>query len=283
MIEKRAYAKINLSLEVLGKRSDGYHDIASVMQLVSLHDTLTLAPAGELRLVCDNLPGECQNNLVMRAARSLLHSQGVNKGARITLHKAIPISSGLAGGSSDAAATLLGLCELWGVKPPKQELLGLASGLGSDVPFFLNGPTALVEGRGERITPIASPSPMWVVLVCPFYNLPDKTRHLYEKLAAGDITGGSTTQRLVSSLQQGRYPGSGLLRNAFERASFAVFEGLDALKQKMEQAGVGSVHLSGSGPTLYSLFPGTEHEQAQTVYHVLRAAGLNSFLVSTLL
>ena len=149
-----AYAKINLCLEIIGKREDNYHNIVSVMQLVDLSDMLTFFEGDELTLACDNvrLAEEGDGNLILKTARLLQEAGGVQRGAHIELEKRIPLAAGLGGGSSDAAAALRGLSELWGLRAGREDLMNLAIQLGSDVPFFLAGPTALVEGRGERVT-----------------------------------------------------------------------------------------------------------------------------------
>ena len=152
-------AKVNLTLEVLGKRDDGYHEIASVMQAVSLFDTLTLSLAEDVQLIADVPELGTRDNLVYRAAELIKRVKRVDEGVEIRLNKGIPIAAGMGGGSSDAAATLLGLNLLWGLSLDTKELEGLAAQLGSDVPFFLSGGSALAEGRGERITPLPAPRP----------------------------------------------------------------------------------------------------------------------------
>ncbi len=279
MIQRNAYAKINLCLEVIARRDDGYHDIISVMQLVDLHDTLTFTHADDLTVECDDptLAGG-ETNLVWRAARLLQESAGVAAGARIELHKRIPTSAGLAGGSSDAAATLLGLCELWDLKLSKGELRYLASRLGSDVPFFLNGPTALVEGRGERVTHLPATLPGWAVLVCQPYHLPNKTQRLYASLKKQDMTDGNTTQQLVHTILREEFPRADLLHNSFQRVAFAMFAGLDQTAQIMLKSSGRDAHLSGSGPTLFTLFTAAQRSRAQATYDTLHAQGLNTYL-----
>src|SRR5215203_82194 len=202
-ITRLAYAKLNLCLEIIGRRDDNYHEITSVIQAVDLHDTLTLVPAddGILTLECDDptLAAEGESNLVLKAAHLLQNTAGTNSGARITLHKEIPMSAGVGGGSSDAAAALLGLTELWNLRISKSDLNEMAAALGSDVPFFLEGPTALVEGRGERVTRIPPPPPGWVVLVSPRYDLKNKTKQLFSYLASTDHSEGIVTHRLIAA------------------------------------------------------------------------------------
>ena len=140
----KARAKVNLTLEVLGRREDGYHDIASIIQTIDLCDTLSLEPADSILFECDKPELQSQDNLALKAAYLLKASTGYDGGARITLLKGIPVSAGLGGGSSDAAATLTGLNTFWGLGLPLDELIPLAAQLGSDVPFFLHGGTAMV-------------------------------------------------------------------------------------------------------------------------------------------
>lgn len=174
-IIRNAHAKINLTLEVLGLRPDGFHEIRSVMQMISLCDTLTFEKdaSGMLTLTGgtdDASPGE--NNLVLRAARALQANMKTKHGARIHLEKRIPVGAGLGGGSSDAAATLKALNALWGAHSSEKQLLQIAASLGSDIPFFLSKGSALVTGRGETITPVSPLPEMRIVVAKPFESLP---------------------------------------------------------------------------------------------------------------
>ncbi len=184
-----APAKLNLFLEVLQRRADGYHDIESLMVTVDLCDTLTFenAPSGRIELVCDDpsLPTG-SDNLVVRAAELLQANSpaGSNLGARITLTKVIPAQAGLAGGSSDAAATLAGLSRLWGLNLPPDQLDALAAAIGSDVTFFRHGPCALCRGRGERVEPLALPGVFHFVLVCPPVGV--ATARVYREVVVPD-------------------------------------------------------------------------------------------------
>lgn len=283
MLELPAYAKINLGLEVMGKRPDGYHNLVSVMQLVDLHDTLTFSPADGIALFSDDpaMLAEGDNNLVLRAAHLLRQTYGSDKGAHITLDKRIPSAAGLGGGSSDAAATLLGLSRLWGLDLSREELSRLGSTLGSDVPFFFAEPTALVEGRGEQVTPLAPPPAFWAVLVSQSYNIPGKTRQLYASLALEDLGDGSRVHEVLSVLQQGGDISSIPLFNSFEPAAFQVFPGLERVRGQMLAAGAPNVHLSGSGPTLYTLYPHSATSEAQRLYNTLVDNGLNVYLVES--
>ena len=166
-LEIRAPAKVNLFLEVLAKRPDGYHDIETLMVAVNIFDTLKFREdsSGDIRLAC-NRPelSTGPDNLVVRAAALLKRQTGCEKGARIRLVKRIPLAAGLAGGSSDAAVTLIGLNRLWKLQLSPKQLMSLATELGSDVAFFFSTPAAWCTGRGERVTRLRLGKPLWFVL-----------------------------------------------------------------------------------------------------------------------
>ena len=163
----RAPAKINLALEILGRRPDGFHEIASVIQAVGLYDELRVAPAETLRFTCDRSALASADNLVVRAARALQNATGCRRGTELRLYKGIPVAAGLGGGSSDAAAALVLLNRHWHLGLTLGELSRIGATLGSDIPFFLTGPTAVVSGRGERVELLPPPPLGWVVLVRP--------------------------------------------------------------------------------------------------------------------
>ncbi len=261
-----AYAKINLSLEILGRRPDGYHNITSVMQTISLGDTLVVdaAPDGTILVETDvpELAQAPQDNLIWRAARILQQARRVQAGARIRLTKRVPLAAGLGGGSSDAAMTLRALDALWELGLSEGELLNAAALLGSDVPFFLRGGTALVEGKGDQITPLRPLSPCGIVLITPDMVVPDKTKTLYTTLRTHELSNGLLTQHLVASLSRGEVPTPSLLYNGFEDAAFRVFTELDLLQQTVIDAGGEFVRLSGSGPSMFILYPTVEEAVA---------------------
>ncbi|HEY2154796.1 MAG TPA: 4-(cytidine 5'-diphospho)-2-C-methyl-D-erythritol kinase [Isosphaeraceae bacterium] len=169
-VEALAPAKLNLFLEIHGRRDDGYHDLESLMVAVDLHDTLTFAddPSGRITLRCDDptLPTG-RDNLVVKASKALKAASGTDRGATIELRKAIPAQAGLAGGSSDAASTLAALDLLWDLQMPPDQLDALAGTIGSDVAFFRHGPAAVCRGKGDVVEPRALPGDLTFVLVCP--------------------------------------------------------------------------------------------------------------------
>lgn len=274
-----AYAKINLTLEVLRRRPDGYHDIASVMQTIDLSDTLSFAVAPDLQFYCDQPTLVTADNLVVKAMELLQAETSFPKGAMVRLTKNIPVAAGLGGGSSDAAATLQGLNELWGLHFPMSRLLALAQKLGSDVPFFLYGGTALAQGRGEKLTPLPPLPQTWVVLAVPPFVIEGKTKRLYQSLREGHFSQGVATQRLVRHLDREGCLESALLYNSFEKVVYELYPWLEDYRQRFLDAGAPRVHLTGSGPTLFALVPG--ELEGQALRQRLEAQGLRSYLVPT--
>lgn len=270
-------AKINLTLEVLGRYPDGYHRIATVIQAISLADTLTMEPAGDLSFHYDQPGLSGDDNLVVRAARRLKEITGYQGGARIYLAKGIPEAAGLGGGSSDAAAALKGLNLLWQLDLPENRLQELGAGLGSDVPFFLEGSTALAEARGEQVTPLPIPATFWLVLLRPPIILPQKTRRLYAALTPGHYTNGERTMALAKTLRAGHRLSEEMLYNTFEQVAPGLFTGLGEYRRRFREAGAGRVHLAGSGPTLFALFE--DRKRAEEV--LARLDGVEAYLAHT--
>jgi len=181
-VEEKAYAKINLFLEVTDKRPDGYHNLVSVMQSLDLHDTLTILPGKSGIVLETNMPGvpTDDSNLVVKAAKLLMSECGINQPLHIKLQKKIPMGAGLGGGSSNAAATLHGLNRLFGLDIPLPKLLKMGQTLGADVPFCLLGGTALAEGIGEKLTPLKPHPPCYIMLACPPIHV--STKEIFNKL-----------------------------------------------------------------------------------------------------
>jgi len=280
MLTVYAPAKINLVLEVLGKHND-YHLISSIVQSIDLFDVLNFQPDEEICFECDE-PSLKRNNLVTQAATLLKESKKCSLGARIELRKHIPWGVGLGGGSSDAAATLLALNKLWELGLALPQLVQLASELGSDVPFFIYRGIALVEGRGEKITPLPSlPLTFFVLLVPPLLKIPGKTRRMYDNLSTAHYTRGQFVRRTLSSLKQGRLIDHCPMFNVFEEIAFAVVPGLDKYRKALEEAGVAKVYLTGSGPCLFALF--STEEEARKLFSRIKKQGLECYLASSLL
>ncbi len=251
-LESNAYAKLNLTLEALGRRDDGYHDVVSVIQTVDLHDTLTFERADGLELTCDVPELAGCGNLALRAARLLREHTGVSDGARIAITKRIPVAAGLGGGSSDAAATLVALNRLWRLGLSTGELSALAARLGSDVPFLLRGGTAMVSGRGERVDQLPPADLEWFVIACPGIQVPDKTASLYGRLGPSNFTRGALTRRLAARIRGGGDVPPQFLFNVFDDVAFDAFPGLRDCWDAMHALGAREVHVAGSGPSLFA-------------------------------
>ena len=255
----RTSAKVNLALEVLGKRDDGYHEIATVLQAVDLFDRLTVDPAETLSLQTDDpqLPTD-EGNLVMRAARLLQKAAGVDRGARLLLHKRIPVAAGLGGGSSDAAAALTGLNGLWGLRWPRPRLQELAVELGMDVPFFLGTGRAVARGRGERLATLPGGGGYALVLVNP--RTPLSTKEVYGRVPAGWHEEPAGTERVIEALRR-RNPGvlADALTNNLERVVEPVLPVIGRMKAALLAAGALGAIMSGSGPTVFGLARSLDH------------------------
>jgi 4-diphosphocytidyl-2-C-methyl-D-erythritol kinase len=218
---------------------------------------------------------------VAKAVSLLQKTTSVAKGVKIEVTKNITLVAGLGGDSSDAAAILRGLNELWELELDGNELTELATQLGSDVPFFLYGGTALMAGRGEIITPLPPVPRRYFVLVPPdIPPLPDKTKQLYASLKSGHYTKGDATEKLARVLREGEGFDSSLLFNVFENVAFDVFRGLADYRDLMSRAGAENVHVAGSGPTLYTMAE-TEAE-ADGILEKLKRVGVKSHLAETL-
>ena len=280
MLTVQAPAKLNLTLEVLGKRMDGYHEIRSVMQTISLCDVLSFRLSRELIIKSDMPDWNAEESLVSRAARLLKEATGCTEGATIKVEKRIPLVSGLGGDSSDAAATLCGLNKLWELGLSRKELLELGVQLGSDVSFFLYGGTALAEGRGEIVTPLPPLPRMWVVLaVPPVPKLPGKTAQLYASLKSSHYTDGRITERMVQALKVSGEFTPQLLFNTFENVAFGRSSELKVYRNHILKLGAGNVHLAGSGPTFFTLVK--EKTQAEVLYTRCKEQGMEAYLVET--
>jgi 4-diphosphocytidyl-2-C-methyl-D-erythritol kinase len=281
MLTVLAPAKLNLTLEVLAQRPDGFHEIRSVIQTINLYDSLCfqLSPDIEFRSnVPDLIP---EDSLVSRATSLLRQATGCANGAIIEVTKRIPLVSGLGGDSSDAAATLRGLNKLWGLGLSSPELVELASQLGSDVAFFVYGGTAVVKGRGEMVTPLPPLPPMWVVVMMPpVLRMERKTERLYASLNPSHYTNGQITDSLVALLTGGGEVAPPSLFNVFDGVALACFTRLGEYWQQFLEAGAQQVHLAGSGPALFTLIK--DKFQAEKLHLSLQQQGLESYLTDTL-
>ena len=251
-MELNAAAKVNLALEILSRRPDGYHEIATVMQTVDLSDRLVLEEADslEVRTSAPGVPSD-ERNLAYRAAAALRQAAGIEYGARITLDKRIPVAAGLGGGSTDAAATLVGLNRLWGLRWPVERLEELAVGLGMDVPFFLRGGAAMATGRGERLRPLSGAA-LALVLVNPRFAV--STADMYGRVTPSMYSDGGRARDAASALETRRSSRvARTLYNGLEVAARAAYPQIGHMQAALVAAGALGAAMSGSGPTVFGV------------------------------
>ncbi len=280
MLTIEAPAKLNLTLEVLGKRPDGYHEIRSVVQTIDMCDRLHFQTASRAEFKSGTPEWIAEESLVTKAVGLLREATGCATAVNIEVDKHIPLLSGLGGDSSDAAAVLVGLNRLWGLDLSQERLLGLAAELGSDVAFFVHGGTALMKGRGEIVTPLPLLSEVWFVLVVPALSRePGKTGRAYAALKESDYTGGQYTERMVEILRGGGRLEPEMLFNVFERTIFKGSQVIAECRQQMMAAGAGNVHLAGSGPTLFTMTG--DRATAEQICNRLSQLDLETCLVKT--
>ncbi|AOL36118.1 4-(cytidine 5'-diphospho)-2-C-methyl-D-erythritol kinase [Geobacillus sp. G4] len=266
----KAPAKINLSLDVLYKRPDGYHEVKMVMTTIDLADRIELVALPEedaIRIVSQNrfVPDDCRN-LAYQAAKLLKETFSIRQGVAISITKHIPVAAGLAGGSSDAAATLRGLNKLWQLGLTMDELAELGAKIGSDVAFCVYGGTALATGRGEIITPIPSPPPCWVVLAKPPIGV--STAEVYRNLELERVSH-PDVDAMVRAIERQDYAAiCRLVGNVLEEVTLKKYPEVAHIKEQMKRFGADAVLMSGSGPTVFGLI---EHDsRMQRVYNGLR-------------
>lgn len=259
MITVEGNAKINLTLDILGKRPDGYHEVAMVMQSIGLHDTLELEklPDGiELTIDVPGLEAD-EHNLAWRAARILLDGEGVKGGVRIALTKRIPIAAGLAGGSADAAAVLRGVNALYQLGLTQAELCAYGARLGSDIPFAIMGGTMLATGRGEVLEPLDPVPPFWVVLAKPKISVSTAWAYQhYDEQEDGDHPDNAAIRQAIANHDQAGI--ASLLCNVLERVTIKQYPVIAQYKEWMMQEGALASMMSGSGPTVFGLFSAEE-------------------------
>ncbi len=281
MIEVPAPAKINLVLEVLNKRSDGYHEIRSLIQTINLYDVMYFEADRELEFICNISELQIPDNLVVKAAELMRTTYNCKRGAKIRLEKKIPTGAGLGGGSSDAAITLMALNKLWNLHVKREELLRLAAQLGSDVSFFLYRGMALVKSRGEHVIPLPStPIPWFVVLSPAIPEIPAKTKKLYTQLNEQHFTQGQYTSEVMQSWSVDYRIDPRKLFNVFDSVAFEVFPELERYQSMFKDAGADNIHLAGSGPSLFAPFE--DQMKAGDVHRRLEAGGLRSYVVSAI-
>lgn len=267
-VEIQAYAKINLGLDVVGKLDNGYHLLRSVMQQIDLHDTVTLKKQQpEKGITFTSNSGEIpldDTNLAYKAAKLIMTQAGLDAGVEIHLEKRIPVAAGMAGGSTDGAAVLIGMNELFRLGYDMEELKAMGVKLGADVPFCIQGGTALAEGIGEKLTVISTTPSMFFVIAKPPIFV--STKYVYENLKLGELEHPDTDGILASLEQKDVVAMTKRLGNVLESVTVKKYPIIDTLKNSMKEAGAIGALMSGSGPTVFGVFSSLEDsEKAEKV------------------
>ena len=273
-IRKNAYAKINLGLDVLRKRADGYHEVKMIMQTVDIYDTLTFTKREESGILLKTDKEELSagtDNLIYKAAACLMKEADITQGVEITLQKRIPIAAGMAGGSTDAAATLTGLNELFSLDYSLEELQKLGVTLGADIPYCLMGGCALSEGIGEILTKLPSPPQCNLVIAKPDINV--STKFVYENLHAESLIFHPDIDGMTEAVRMGSLEGiTDRLGNVLETVTVREYPVIDKIKSLMKNTGAENALMSGSGPTVFGIF--TEKKDAESAAEQIKAENL---------
>ncbi|CAJ1317252.1 4-(cytidine 5'-diphospho)-2-C-methyl-D-erythritol kinase [Paenibacillus sp. PK4536] len=269
-IYEKAPAKINLMLDVLHKRPDGYHEVEMIMTMVDLADRLTITELSRDTIQISSQAGYIpldEKNLAFQAAQKIKAKYNIKQGVHIHIDKQIPVAAGLAGGSSDAAAALRGLNRLWNLQIPHEDMMELGASIGSDVPFCITGGTALATGRGELLTPLTSPPDCWVVLAKPPINV--STADVYGRFRADKIAKHPSALEMQKALENKSFDEiCHQLGNVLEDVTLTHYPQVQQLKQAMIQLGADGVLMSGSGPTVFGLI--SRESKVARVYNGLR-------------
>lgn len=280
LIEK-APAKINLGLDVLSKRPDGYHELEMIMTSIDLADRLTFQPlpTKEIEIVtnCSFLPLDKKNN-IYQTVQLLQQNYGVNEGVRIHLQKEIPVAAGLGGGSSDAAATLRGLNRLWQLNLPMTELEQLGDAIGTDVPYCVQGKTSRVTGRGEIVTTLPPVPQCWVVVAKPKVSV--STSKIFKLVSVEDLYHPNISAIETAILEQNYFEMVTHLGNSLEPVTAKRYPQVHLLKEKFMQFGADGAVMSGSGPTVFGLCH--KYSRAKRVYNGLKGFCDHVSIVRTL-
>lgn len=273
-ITRKAYAKINLGLDVIRRRPDGYHEVKMIMQSVGIYDILTFQRADRegIRISLDHAELPCdQNNLIYKAAQLIMDAYGIKSGVEITLNKNIPIAAGMAGGSTDAAAVFHGLNELFGLGMSLQDMKEMGVKIGADVPYCIMGGTALSEGIGEILTPLSAPPDAHLLIAKPDINV--STKFVYENLHADTLTDHPDIDGMVKALNEGNLKGiTDRMGNVLETVTVKEYPIIDRIKKEMLGGGAENALMSGSGPTVFGIYK--EKKAAEKCCEAIREQGL---------
>ena len=269
----QAFAKINLGLDVLGKREDGYHEVRMIMQTIRMYDQLDMRKSVEpgIHLTTNKkyIPVD-ENNLVWRAAKLMMDTCGIMEGVSIHLHKVIPVAAGMAGGSSDAAATLVGMNRLFHCGLSKEKLMELGVQIGADVPYCVLRGTALAEGIGEKLTVLPPMPDCWILIGKPGISV--STKYVYTTLDLNTDTVHPDIDGMKKALEDGNLYGiTERMGNVLQDVTIPAYPEVERIKEQMKTLGAVNAMMSGSGPTVFGIFD--NEEKAQEACQKLRESG----------
>lgn len=275
-LQLKAYAKINLGLDVVGKRDDGYHEVRMIMQTVKLYDKLTFRVLEEnvirMKTNLGFLPVD-ENNLVYKAIKLLKDTYHVDKGMEVDLFKCIPVAAGMAGGSTDCAAALIGANKLFGLHLSKQKLMELGVKLGADVPYCVLRGTALSEGIGEVLTPLPPMPDCHILIAKPPISV--STKFVYEHLDANGLTKHPDIDGMVATIKEGNLAGiTERMENVLESVTIPEYPVIEEIKKCMKEYGAMNSLMSGSGPTVFGIFE--KQEDAKKAEEAIRKQELTN-------
>jgi 4-diphosphocytidyl-2-C-methyl-D-erythritol kinase len=278
----KARAKINLGLDVCRRLDNGYHEVKMVMQTVDIYDELEFKKRNDSEIILsinsrDNL-GDVTNNLIYKAAKLMRETYGINEGIEIKLTKNIPVAAGMAGGSTDAAATMLALNEMFNLRLTKLKIMEDALQLGADIPFCILGGTALAEGIGEDLSELPAPPKASLLVVKPPINV--STKWVYEQLDAKTLDRHPDIDAMVEALHNGDLKGIvNNMENVLETVTIKEYPIISDIKKMMVGSGAMNALMSGSGPSIFGIFRNEELANAAAVYidQTLRTKGINAY------
>lgn len=280
-IKLPAPAKINIALDILGKRPDGYHEVRMLMQQIKLHDTVLIERSeSSINVSCNNplVPQDC-GNIAYKAAKLLLDSAGITSGIKIKIDKRIPMAAGLAGGSTDAAAVLKGINELFALGLSMEQLAQIGVKAGADVPFCIKGGTMLSEGIGEILTPVSPLQGVFLIVVCPHINV--STQWVYQQLRLDRISQRPDFKLLLDSIGLRDIAKiSASLVNVLETVTIEKYGIIRDIKENLVSAGALGSLMSGSGPSVFGIFD--SFETAKAACEIISHEGWDVFLTETI-
>jgi len=281
-IKVTAKAKINLGLDVVRRREDGYHEVKMIMQTVALHDTLSIRriPEKDIRIRTNvgDIPVD-EHNLIYKTARLMMEHYPISEGIEVYLEKVIPVAAGMAGGSTDAAATFTGMNTLFQLGATQRELRELAVQIGADVPYCIMGGTALSEGIGEILTPLPAPPQCCLVIAKP--DIYVSTKYVYENLHANELKHHPDIDGMIACIRKGDlHQMAKRMENVLENVTTKEYPIIEEIKDIMRENGALNALMSGSGPTVFGIFEKKEDAE-KTMGELQRKKAAKQIFISS--